>query len=335
MNEGNNIQDAEYSHIVKVELTPEIIDRDYIDINQVAQLLGNVSTKTAKKYIDEASVEHGFVPKLIKHLSNGTIKHIFLKEDIISIAKLMSKDKTHLVKVQVPITEQNFRPNDSSEGSTETNSQRLPTLPSASKPENTNSNELAVSVKSQMLDTMNSVAELKSNFKEFSGNIRELNDNVRNMNLMMQNTISKVVEQGIDLKERYLEDRIKRTEIERIQTDNAAKQAEALIELAKQTELINITINNQKSVPAEKAPVTLIVTAVLVTAIAGGGVGLWFFNASQKKLETQFEERLIRERELQKSQINDILRITREEFQRISVPVNVPMNAARGTEGNQ
>ena len=36
---------------------------------------------------------------------------------------------------------------------------------------------------------------------------------------LMQNVVGKIVEQGIDLKERYLEDRIKRTEIERQQTE--------------------------------------------------------------------------------------------------------------------
>jgi len=75
-------------------LSPEDIKRDYIDINQVAEILNDVSTKTAYSYMAKALKEHSVRVKAIDVVSNGVAKKLYKRSDIIEVAKILNKDKT-------------------------------------------------------------------------------------------------------------------------------------------------------------------------------------------------------------------------------------------------
>ena len=80
-------------------LTKDEIERDYVDIKQASQILNNVSTRTAYRYIETVSETKGVNVRVIDIVSNGGKKKLYLKEDIITVSKILNKDKTVLVHV--------------------------------------------------------------------------------------------------------------------------------------------------------------------------------------------------------------------------------------------
>jgi hypothetical protein len=82
------------------ELTNEELMENYYDIKQAAQVLNNVSTKTARKYISDTSNKHSVNVTELDIKKNGGTAKLYLKKDIENIAKLLKKD--NVVLVQVP-----------------------------------------------------------------------------------------------------------------------------------------------------------------------------------------------------------------------------------------
>ncbi len=311
----NGQNDKDIIDLVEKTLTPEELTKDYVDIKQASQILNNVSTKTAKKYIDEVSESHGMKMEVVTVTSNGGVKKLYKKELIITIAKILNKDKTVLVHVPVNVSEAAFKDKDNSNSDSNSSSSSVPTHSDTFQevPTGESGQKLALT------ESLRGISELRTNFKEFSTNLRELNDNVRQVNMTMQNTISKIVEQGIDLKERYLKDREDRTNIERQQTETLnlllqknteadklqAEALKALAEKSAQSDKLHadtLKILAEKNQPVKPNNTALIILLCVLGLILAGWGGFYFFTTNQQKLESQFEDRLEQDRQLQTAQ---------------------------------
>ncbi len=322
------MEDIDMSKVIETHekvLTKDELEKDYVDIKQAAQIFNNVSEKTAAKYIREVSESKGFIVQVVTVTENGGRKKLYRKEDITKVSRILNKDKTVIVHVPYDVSEGS----DSNKHDSERNSNSVP-QGSNTFQESSNSQELEIAnQKSTVLKSLESISELKNNFKEFTGNLRELNDNVRNVNLTMQTTISKVVEQGIDLKERYLKDREERTQIERLQADNLAKQAESLAKqtevFAKQSEALIELSKNVKAKPSSSinSPVITVLIVVVLLGLVGGGVWLKDY---QKSMRQELDHRIQEERQAQKEQLQEVLKATREELQKLNPNSNPIVN---------
>jgi len=290
-------------------LTKDEIEKDYVDIKQASQILNNVSTRTAYRYIDAVYETKGINVRTIDIVSNGGKKKLYLKEDIITVSKILNKDKTVLVHVP-------YNVNDNIVNDTQ-HSESLPNDASNSGKAVKEVDILAQDTANQLVkkieDGFASINELKQGVKEYKDSINELNNNIRTANGTVQGFMSKLVEQGIDLKEKYLEDRIKRTEIER-------QQAETLRLLLEKS-------NNSNSLNGQTL---LIVFLVLVIALGGG----WFFiSTSQQRIEKQFEERLDQDKQIQTAQYEGTIKQLKETLNAMIVPVQnaaMPQQAGQG-----
>ena len=259
-------------------LTKDEIEQDYVDIKQASQILNNVSTRTAYRYIETVSETKGVNVKVIDIVSNGGRKKLYLKEDIITISKILDKDKTVLVHVPYNVNDKGVNDIQRSESSPSTMSNSGKAVKESSLIPQDTANQLVKKIE----EGFSTINELKQGVKEYKDSINELNNNIRTANGTVQGFMSKLVEQGIDLKEKYLEDRIKRTEIER-------QQAETLRLLLEKSNKPN-SLNSQT---------LLIVFLVLIIAVGGG----WYFiTTSQQRIENQFDQRLDQERQIQTSQ---------------------------------
>jgi hypothetical protein len=331
MNEKNN---KNIIDLVEKTLTNEELMKDYVDIKQASQILNNVSTKTAKKYIDEASESHGVQVEVVTVTSNGGVKKLYKKESIITISRILNKDKTVLVHVPPAVSEGDFNKHDGSNSGSNSSSS---SIPEGSK----GFQEVEGSQKLAVAESIRSIGELRTSFNEFSTNLRELNDNVRQVNMTMQNTISKVVEQGIDLKERYLEDRIKRTEIEAKQADTLnlllqknteaeklqAAALKALSEKSSLTEKLHadtLKILSEKNQPAKPNNTSLIILLCVLGLLLAGWGAFYFFTTNQQKMEYQFEDRLAQERQIQQDQFQQTLKQLKESMTPVTTNAAVP-----------
>lgn len=303
-------------------LTKDDLEKDYVDIKQAAQIFNNVSEKTAAKYIKEVSESKGFIVGVVTVTENGGRKKLYKKDNIINISRILNKDKTVVIHVPYDVSESSFGNKQHSERSSDS-------VPADSNTfqEGSIGQELeSTSQKMAVLKSLESIGELKNNFKEFSGNLRELNDNVRNVNMTMQTTISKVIEQGIDLKERYLKDREERTQIEKQQSENLAKQSESL---AKQTEIFakqsEALLELTKKVDNKKSGSNYLIISIAIISVVLIGGGVWF-NEYQKSIHQEMETRLDQERQSQKEQLQEVLKTTREELQKMIPITNSTIN---------
>lgn len=258
----------------EVTLTKEELTRDYVDIKQASQILNNVSTKTAYRYMDKVSKSHSLNIRNVEVVSNGGLKKLYLKDDILTLARILNKDKTVLVHVPADVLDKNVLDNDVLESGSVSSRNNVDELSNGVREVSNSDKELSISSHNQkvtLLEGLRSISELKDD-------IRTLNGNVRDVSLMMQTTVSKIVEQGIDLKERYLEDRIKRTDIERAQAEAMAKQNETMARTSKALEVL-----------AQKKSgngIIILVTILSSLAFAGLAFGFYVFNKNfNEKLE--------------------------------------------------
>jgi hypothetical protein len=289
-------------------LTKDEIERDYVDIKQASQILNNVSTRTAYRYIETVSETKGVNVRVIDIVSNGGKKKLYLKEDIITVSKILNKDKTVLVHVPYNVNDNAVNDTQHSESVPHDMSNSAKPVKELSTVTQDTQNQLVKKIE----DGFASIAELKQGVKEYKDSINELNNNIRTANGTVQGFMTKLVEQGIDLKEKYLEDRIKRTEIERQQAETSRQQAETLrllLEKPKESNLLN-------------SQTLLIVFLVLVIAVGGG----WYFiTTSQQRIEKQFEARLDQEKQIQTEQYQDTIQQLKDSLKAITV--NTTTNA--------
>lgn len=73
----------------------------YVDIKEAAQILNNVSIRTAYRYIDKGSA--GLSVEIIDDVLNGSLRKLYKKEDIVNLAIALNKDKTVLSYVPVNV----------------------------------------------------------------------------------------------------------------------------------------------------------------------------------------------------------------------------------------
>jgi len=283
-------------------LTKDEIERDYVDIKQASQILNNVSTRTAYRYIETVSETKGVNVRVIDIVSNGGKKKLYLKEDIITVSKILNKDKTVLVHVPYNVNDNAVNDTQHSESLPHDMSNSAKTVKELSTVSQDNAGQLVKKIE----EGFASIAELKQGVKEYKDSINELNDNIRTANGTVQGFMTKLVEQGIDLKEKYLEDRIKRTEIERQQADTLR----LLLEKPKESNSLN-------------SQTLLIIFLVLVIAVGGG----WYFiSTSQQRLEKQFDQRLDQEKQIQTEQYQDTIQQLKDSLKALTV--NTAVNAA-------
>ncbi len=261
----------------EVTYTKEELMRDYVDIKQASQILNNVSTKTAYRYMDKVSKSHSLHIRSVETVSNGGVKKLYLKEDILKLAKILNKDKTVLVHVPADVLDKEVLDSDVLESGSVSSPTGVEGLSNSVRELSNSDKELSISTNAQklsLLEGLRSIGDLKED-------IHALNNNVRDVSLMMQNTVNKIVEQGIDLKERYLEDRIKRTDIERAHAEAMAKQNETMI---KTSEAL-AALSERKS----GAWIIVLITLVSCFAISGLAFGFYVFNKN-------FNEKIDQER---------------------------------------
>ncbi len=293
-------------------LTKDEIERDYVDIKQASQILNNVSTRTAYRYIEAVSETKGVNVRVIDIVSNGGRKKLYLKEDIITVSKILDKDKTVLVHVPYNVNDKDVNDTQHSESTPSDLSNSVKGVKETGLVTQDTANQLVKKIE----EGFSSINELKQGVKEYRDSINELNNNIRTANSTVQGFMSKIVEQGIDLKEKYLEDRIKRTEIE-------AKQADTLRLLLEKPKESN-SINSQT---------LLIVFLVLIIAVGGG----WYFiSTSQQRLEKQFDQRLDQEKQIQTEQYQDTIQQLKDSLKALTVNATVnaamPQPAGQGTK---
>ena len=283
-------------------LTKDEIERDYVDIKQASQILNNVSTRTAYRYIETVSETKGVNVRVIDIVSNGGKKKLYLKEDIITVSKILNKDKTVLVHVPYNVNDNSVNDTQHSESVPHDMSNSAKSVKELSTVTQDTQNQLVKKIE----DGFASIAELKQGVKEYKDSINELNNNIRTANGTVQGFMTKLVEQGIDLKEKYLEDRIKRTEIERQQ----AETLRLLLEKPKESNSIN-------------SQTLLIVFLVLIIAVGGG----WYFiTTSQQRIDKQFDQRLDQEKQIQTEQYQDTIQQLKDSLKALTV--NATINAA-------
>lgn len=258
----------------EVTLTKEELTRDYVDIKQASQILNNVSTKTAYRYMDKVSKSHSLNIRNVEVVSNGGLKKLYLKEDILKLARILNKDKTVLVHAPANVLDKDVLDNEGLDSVSVSSPSNVEEMSNSVREMSTGDKELSISnhhQKLSLLEGLRSIGDLKED-------IRALNGNVRDVSLMMQNTVSKIVEQGIDLKERYLEDRIKRTDIERAQAEAMAKQNETML---KTSEALAALAQKKSG-----TGIIILVTILSSLAVAGLAFGFYIFNKNvNEKLE--------------------------------------------------
>jgi len=282
-------------------LTKDEIERDYVDIKQASQILNNVSTRTAYRYIETVSETKGINVRVIDIVSNGGKKKLYLKEDIITVSKILNKDKTVLVHVPYNVNDNAVNDTQRSESSPIEMSSSAKTVKELSTITQDTQNQLVRKIE----DGFASIAELKQGVKDYKDSINELNNNIRTANGTVQGFMTKLVEQGIDLKEKYLEDRIKRTEIER-----------------QQAETLRLLLEKSQNTSSLNGQTLLIIFLVLIIAVGGG----WYFiTTSQQRIEKQFDARLDQEKQIQTAQYQDTIQQLKDSLKALTV--NATVNA--------
>ena len=299
--------------IKEVHISNEELAQNYIDVKQAGQILNNASERTFYRLLIDVKEKFKYEPAKVSVSVSGTRKNFYLKSDILKMADLLNKQPA------VIAYKTEYRTVDS--GMTDSQSVNKSEHPhSAGREvgraedqtfdlETTNNSKLAI------IEGLKSITELR-------GSIRELNDNVRNVNMSMQNIMNKVVDQGIDLKERYLKDREERTTIERQQVDNLAKQAEAF---AKQSEaLIELTKKIEPKKPESSSNNFAIIVLGILVLIGAGWGAFYYFTTSQQKMEYQFEDRLSQERQIQQDQFQQTIKQLKESLTPVTTNAAVP-----------
>lgn len=301
--------------VKEVHITNEELAQNYVDVKQAGQILNNASERTFYRLLIEVKEKFKYEPAKVSVSQSGTRKNLYLKDDILKMADLLNKQPA------VIAYKTEFRTVDSGTADSQ----------SVNKSEQQHTAGRAVgSSEDQMLDletTNNSklaVIEGLKSITELRGSIRELNDNVRGVNMMMQNIMSKVVDQGIDLKERYLKDREDRTNIERQQADSFLKQSESF---AKQSEaLVELTKKIDQKKPESNTNIYPILGLVVVIFLMAGWGAFYFLTTNQQKMQNQFEEKLAQEKQIQTEQYQDTIQQLKDSLKTLTV--NATVNAA-------
>ena len=307
-------------HIIDMEVKEQIIPHEeimkhYVDIKQVGQILDNASERTVYRIFTKMKAKHAFMPDSMTVNDNGVMRKLYKKEDVLRVAELVHRRPT----VTVYKTEFVKDTNGTTDIMTSKESDSMPDVGRVTDRDSVNTqpikiNEVKESIEkvANALDVIKTeyaaIGEFRQSFKDFSGNIKDLNDNVKNLNMMMQNIVTKVVDQGIDLKEKYLEDKQKRFELE-------LKQAEAMARLAEKA--------TQKP-PIGK--VVLIFTAALAIIII---VAFYVIKDSNQKFAMQIGV-LEKNQKLQNENLNNALAKNSEELKKLSqLPLQIQTIIAR------
>ena len=205
----------------EIELTKEELERDYCDIKQVAQIFNNVSERTAYRYLDKVSDNKGIKIRTVEVNVNGGVRKLYLKEDVVTISKILNKDKTVLVYVH----------------DTDVNDKENTDKVSDSLPKDVNGGQGVVKQgKDQELANINPYKDLTQLFLSINAT---------------------VVEQGKVFLEKYYEDREERRKMEREQIDLQKQQLKAQQDLLAK---ITIPAKSQTNTLIISAGVILIVT---------------------------------------------------------------------------
>jgi len=299
--------------IKEVHISNEELAQNYIDVKQAGQILNNASERTFYRLLIDVKEKFKYEPAKVSVSVSGTRKNFYLKSDILKMADLLNKQpaviayKTEYRTVDSGMTDSQSV--NKSEHQHTAGREVGRAEDQAFDLETTNNSKLAI------IEGLKSITELR-------GSIRELNDNVRNVNMSMQNIMNKVVDQGIDLKERYLKDREERTTIERQQVDNLAKQAEAF---AKQSEaLIELTKKIEPKKPESSSNNFALIVLGILVLIGAGWSAFYYFTTSQKKMEYQFEDRLAQERQIQQDQFQQTIKQLKESLTPVITNAAVP-----------
>jgi len=308
--------------VKEIHISNEELVQNYVDVKQSGQLLNNASERTFYRFLIEVKEKFKFEPDKVSVSQNGVRKNLYLKSDIIKMADLLNKQpaviayKTEFRTVDSGMTD--------SQSDNKSAHQHTAGREVGRADDQLSDIEGATNTKLAVIEGLKSITELR-------GSIRELNDNVRGVNMMMQSIMTKVVDQGIDLKERYLKDREERTTLERQQADSLAKQAEAF---SKQSQvLIELSKNIEQKKPENNSIVFVIIGLAFIAFFTAGWGAFYFFTASQQKLENQFEEKLAQEKQIQTEQYQDTIQQLKDSLKAITVNATVATPALPAGQG--
>jgi len=315
---GRQIEDANIidMEMKEVHLSNEELAANYVDTKQAAQLLDNAAERTFYRLLEKCKEDFKFIPASVSVKS----KNYYLKSDILQMGDLLKKQPVVIAYRTERLTDKHGKSDNKTDNMADNlqNSDRG----LAGDRQSTGTDLGRMEQDEDAKNTKLAVIEGLKSISEFRSDIRELNDNVRSVNTNMQNIMTRVVEQGIDLKERYLKDREERTNIERQQADNLAKQAEAF---TKQSQaLIELTQKFDQKKPETNSNLMVIICIGIVVLFAAGWGAFYFFTTNQQKMEYQFEDRLAQERQNQQDQFQQTLKQLKESLTPVT---NATVNA--------
>ncbi len=272
MGDNDNKNSDEFIDVVEKQLSKEDIAKSYVDIKQAAQIMNNVSARTAYRYLDKVSETHNVIPKSIDVPVNGGIKKLYFKEDIVSIAKLLNKDKMVYVYESVSVKDKKVTDKESNEHVSDNVTSSDKEMSEGGKDLQLANKELA----NRLVQTLDTVSE---NQNKFIQALDKISGNQEVMNKFCQQ-----IEKLESKTDEYI-DRLSNTYFE-------AKKEELELERQK------IDLERNKRTPGWKI-------ALIFTTVIGGfvliGLGAWYFSTEAKQLVVE-KEKAFRKSEEERTQ---------------------------------
>ena len=235
-------------------ITEEILKKDYIDVKQVGQILNNVSERTTYRLLDKAKNVLRFEPKSVPVNVSGGIKKLYLKTDIVRLADMLNKNKVVIAYEAISVGSDSN--NDSKKAGT-TEGLAISNTDSLA-----GSRQIVDSPGSGLAETKAVLTDIRNSLQaisEIGKNIVVFQEEMKELNQLLRNISGKMLEQGVDLKERYLTDRQKRLDTEQ-------EQIELLKKIAAK--------------PVHGLGLIIITTVILISAV---GAGAYFLIQDMKK----------------------------------------------------
>ncbi|MCP4653487.1 MAG: hypothetical protein GY858_08945 [Candidatus Omnitrophica bacterium] len=297
---------------ITTAISDEELARNFMDIKQVANFFG-VNVRTAYRYLEKAEKQFGIKPaEETRPTQNGQKTKYYKIKDIREIARVLKRDANASVI--------SGKTSESSEIIPADNSVLLDSLKGMAKmAENVEKNSQSLAKVGESFSSLSTeIAQTREDSKSMAKKLIEglenVNGSLTRSNDMMTNVFSKIMDQGIDFKEKYLESKnvqaVNNMRAEELAKEASVKQQETIQMLlkettAKQEEMIQkfITGNDSKKTVSFE---NLILTVIVIFIIMGGGVA-FLVTKLNERADKKIEERIAQENQIQQSEKSQLM----------------------------